>query len=197
MSERILEVQGSSPSLGAVFARVLKGGADFSLSEDATLDGSPVAGVRVPRALDDQGRQRKGLFGFYLKDPAEAARFKAGSKVVLNTREDVAADVPTVLEEALSELRRVVILIWPAHREDFLTALANEREWVPRLGQDPATAKDAIRAIRHIRNAIVHGVEPLAKKEGFKSIDEFLKAIIAPELKSVRQLRVRLEERAA
>lgn len=200
MSNRVFEVEGSSPSVGAVFARVLEGRADFKLGEGATLEGVRVVGVRVPRALDAEGHQRQDLFGFYLKNPAEARRFRNGERVILKTAEDAppgeTADALTVLEEALSELRMLSILLWHSQRADFLTALGDEKDWLPKLGRDPATVQDAILAIREIRNAVVHGIEPAAKQAGYQNLDEYFRLRMAPELKSLRQLRYTLERAA-
>ena len=66
-----------------VVARVV-GRADFEVVSESVLGGCPVEQwLEVPRALDENGRQRTDLVSFCLKDVTDRQRLNAGDRVVL------------------------------------------------------------------------------------------------------------------
>lgn len=47
------------------------------------LDGAGIKAFQIPRALDEEGKLRRDLFAFLLKDKSELSRFVVGKIVKL------------------------------------------------------------------------------------------------------------------
>jgi len=84
VTEFVIEGTFEAGGRGQVVARLVEPEAQFDVSGGSTLGACPVEqSLEMPRALDADGRQRRDLFGFCLKDNADLARLKTGDRVVL------------------------------------------------------------------------------------------------------------------
>jgi len=58
---------------------------EFWLNASTTLDGCPVAGGDIPRALDESGKPRLDLWGFFLRNDRDREKFSVGKVVQLES----------------------------------------------------------------------------------------------------------------
>lgn len=61
---------------------------DFLLQRGSLLGGVAILSGNIPRAINEAGQQRSDLWGFWLCDPADVARFSVGQVVELEESVD-------------------------------------------------------------------------------------------------------------
>jgi hypothetical protein len=84
VTEFLIEGSFKGGGRGYVVARILDPAAQFVMASGTTLGGCPVERwFDMPRALDDDRRERKDVFGFCLKQSTDLTRLKIGDRVVL------------------------------------------------------------------------------------------------------------------